>query len=380
MPSARHSPPSAAAPKTRPRLEHEQARPQAVGARRIWRSESAASGLTPRRLRAILREADAGRNRDYLTLAEEMEERDAHYAAVLGVRKRAVSALEPVVEAASDAARDAQAAAAAREIVGGPAFPALVEDCLDALGKGFAAVEIVWRRAARWRPARYEWRDPRWFAWDPADGRTLRLLSAEHSVRGEPLAPAKWIVHVPRLRSGLPARAGLARTVAAACLIKAYALTDWTAFAEVYGMPLRLGRYGPAASESDIETLIGAVANLGTDAAAVMPDSMRIEFQQASSGAGAGADVFRDLARYVDSQVSKAVLGQTMTTDDGSSRAQAEVHDAVRGDILAADARQLAATLERDLIAPFTCLNFGAETPPPRLRLAAPGGAPADSE
>lgn len=137
------------------------------------------------------------------------------------------------------------------------------------------------------------------------------------------------------------------------------------------------GRYGPDAAESDIETLMGAVANLGSDAAAVMPDSMRIEFHQPSSRAG--ADVFRDLARYMDSQISKAVLGQTMTTDDGSSRAQAEVHNAVRGDILAADARQLAATLQRDLIAPFTRLNFGADAAPPRLRFAGAPAAPQDA-
>ena len=337
-----------------------------------------AAGLTPDRLAAILRAADRGDTQNYLTLAEEMEERDAHYAAVLGVRKRAVSALAPQVEAASDAADDAAIADALREVVGGPEFPALVEDCLDALGKGFAAVEIIWRRGARWTPERYEWRDPRWFRWDIEDGRTLRLLDEEDGYRGVPLAPAKWIVHAPRLRSGLPARGGLARTAAAAYLIKAYALTDWTAFAEVYGMPLRLGRYGPGATEDDIETLIGAVANLGTDAAAVMPDSMRVEFQQASSGAGRGAEVFRDLAQYVDSQVSKAVLGQTMTTDEGSSRAQAVVHDAVRGDILRADARQLAATLERDLVTPFTRLNFGAEVALPRLTL--PVVEPEDTE
>ncbi len=361
--------PATGMPVRRRGLTGEHARPHLTGVRQVWRTESIAYGLTPDRLTAVLRSADRGEHRDYLTLAEEMEERDPHYAAVLGVRKRAVSGLEPEVEAASDAAADVELADAVRELVAGPQFPALVEDCLDALGKGFAAIEIVWRRGRRWTPERYEWRDPRWFRWDIEDGRTLRLLDEADSYLGVPLEPAKWIVHVPRLRSGLPARAGLARLAAAAYLIKAYALTDWTAFAEVYGMPLRLGRYGPGATESDIETLIGAVANLGTDAAAVMPESMRVEFEQASSGAGSGAEVFRDLAQYVDSQISKAVLGQTMTTDDGSSRAQAQVHDAVRGDILASDARQLAATLNRDLVTPFVRLNFGAEVALPRLML-----------
>ena len=83
--------------------------------------------------------------------------------------------------------------------------------------------------------ARYEWRDPRFFVFDRDDGRTLRLLDKADSLRGVPLQPCKWIAHVPRLKSGLPARGGLARLVALAYMVKAYALTDWMAFAEVFG-------------------------------------------------------------------------------------------------------------------------------------------------
>ena len=371
-------------------LTREVGRPTLTGVRQLWRGESIASGLTPQRLAALLRAAAEGSQRDYLTLAEEMEECDPHYAAVLGVRKRAVSGLEPAVEAASDDAADVELADAVRELVRAPAFGELLDDCLDALGKGFSAVEIIWDRSGAaegksvsqaqrpkktaqrakkiWWPARYEWRDPRFFVFDPADGRTLRLLDEADSFRGIALAPCKWIVHVPRLKSGLPARGGLARLVALAYMVKAYALTDWTAFAEVFGMPLRLGRYGERATEDDIRTLINAVANLGTDAAAAIPDSMRIEFIEAGNRTG-GADLFERLAVYLDKQVSKAVLGQTMTADDGSSRAQAEVHDAVRGDILRSDARQLADTLNRDLVRPFIDLNHGPREQYPRLLL-----------
>jgi phage gp29-like protein len=65
-----------------------------------------ADGLNPQRLAAILREADAGDPVRYLELAETIEERDPHYLAVLGTRRRAVSQLEITVEAASDAAED----------------------------------------------------------------------------------------------------------------------------------------------------------------------------------------------------------------------------------------------------------------------------------
>ena len=360
-------------------LTREAGRPTLTGVRQTWRHESVASGLTPQRLAAILRTADdgQGRQRDYLTLAEEMEERDPHYAAVLGVRKRAVSGLEPAVEAVTDDAGDVELADAVRELVREPAFGELLDDCLDALGKGFSAVEIIWVRGAQWRPARYERRDPRFFTFDREDGRTLRLLDEEDSFRGVDLAPYKWITHVPRLKSGLPMRGGLARLVAIAYMIKQYAMTDWTAFAEVFGMPLRLGRYGQNATEAEIAKLIQAVANLGTDAAAAIPDSMRIEFVEAGNRQG-GADLFERLAVYLDKQVSKAVLGATMTADDGSSLSQAQVHDEVRGDILRSDARQLADTLNRDLVRPFIDLNYGPRDRGEYPRLCLPVPEPED--
>jgi len=85
---------------------------------------------------------------------------------------------------------------------------------------------------------------------------------------------------------------------------------------------------------------------------------MEIEFiDGARSGGGIGESVFERLCNWLDRQVSKGVLGQTMTTDDGSSRSQAEVHDEVRSDIKESDAAQLSATLRRDLVKPLVDLN-----------------------
>jgi len=360
-------------PIRRQELTREHAAPSLMGVRQVWDAETIAAGLTPGRLAAMLRDAAQGDHRAYLTLAEEMEERDPHYASVLATRKRAVSGLEITVEAASDEAADVDLADAVRDLVALPEIGDLLPDLLDALGKGYAVAEIIWDRTGRtWRPERYEWRDPRHFVFDLEDGRTLRLLDEADMMRGIPLAPYKFIVHVPRLKSGLPIRGGLARLVAVSHMCKSYALTDWLAFAEVFGMPLRLGRYGPSASEDDIRKLVSAVANIGTDAAAVIPESMRIEFVEGGKVAAGGQELFQRLAEWLDRQVSKAVLGQTMTTDDGSSLAQAQVHNDVRLDILRADVRQLANTLNRDLVVPYIQLNHGPQERYPRLRLPVP--------
>lgn len=341
-------------------LQGELAAASLTGVRRAW-NEAIARDLTPARLAGLLRRAADGDADGYLALAEEMEEMDLHYASVLGTRKRALSGIEPRVEAASDEARDIEIADAVRKLVNPLVWPELVEDLLDGLGKGYSVVEMIWDTGVNpWTPARYEHRDPRWFRYDDHTRREL-LLKDEADPMGVRLPLNKFIVHEPKLKTGVPIRGGLARLAAWSFMFKHYTVVDWVSFVETYGMPIRLGRYGPGASDKDIAVLRRAVTELARDAAAVLPDSMRIDFEQIANS-GSGFEVFERLAEYLDAQMSKAVLGQTMTTDDGSSRAQAQVHDQVRRDILRADARQLSATLNRDLVRPFVDFNFG---PPP---------------
>lgn len=360
-------------------LTREHATPTLAGVRSVWSAGVVASGLTPQRLASVLRAADAGQADAYLQLAEEMEERDPHYAAVLGVRKRALAGLEPTVEAASDATADVQIADAVRALIRRPEFGDLLGDLTDALGKGYAACEILWARGARWEPraqlvdgralSAYEWRDPRWFVVDRLDGRTLRLRDG--TLEGAPLPPYKYVIHHPHLKSGLPLRGGLARLAAFSFMAKNWALKDWLAFADVFGMPVRLGRYEPGTPDDEIDKLLDALANLGSDAAAAVSKNMEIELLN-TTYSSTGGGLFEALAKWTDAQVSKAVLGQTMTTDDGASLSQAQVHDGVRRDLLKFDARQLAATLQRDLVQPYIDLNFGPQAEYPRLTLPVP--------
>ncbi|WP_411832315.1 DUF935 domain-containing protein [Pseudoxanthomonas mexicana] len=329
-----------------------------TGIRQVWHT-GVADGMTPVRLASILEGAAAGNAYDYLTLAEEMEERDLHYASVLGTRKLAFAGLEIQVDAATDEARDVEIADAVREVIATPDFGEMISDLTDALGKGYSVVEIIWDRSGTpWKAARLEHRDPRFFRFDQATGRQLRLLDDADPVNGIALAPYKFIVHLPKIRSGLPVRGGLARLAAVGYMCKAWTWKDWMAFADIFGLPMRVGTYGNGAKEEDIARLMSAVANLGSDAAAVIHESTRISFEAAPNTAGA-ADFFEKLATWWDKQISKGVLGQTMTADDGSSHSQAKVHNEVRLDLLKADAQALENTLNRDLVRAFVDLNFG---------------------
>ena len=344
----------------RPRL------PSLAQVRNEWASSSS-GGLTPHRLADILRRADEGDASDYLILAADMEVREPHYAAVLSTRKLALHGLQPVLEAPSEKESDTKIAEEVQSLIASPYFQDLLTGLTDGLSKGYSVCEIVWETTSeRWTPARYIWHDPRLFKFDDSD----RLGILQEDGETKDLPPWQFCVHVPRLRVGLPIRGGLARLASWAYLLKITAVSDWAAFCEVYGLPLRVGRYPPNATEEDIGALLRALANLGSDGAAALPEGMNIEFVS-PSGAGSGEGVFRQFCSFLDAQISKAILGQTMTSDDGSSLAQAEVHDRVRHDILQGDARQLAATISRDVIDPFVRLNWaGAE--PPKLSLPLP--------
>jgi phage gp29-like protein len=403
------------------RLRDEQAAPTMAGVRNIYSVMHPSTGLTPERLVAIQREAEMGDPYLYLELAEEMEEKDLHYLAVISTRKQALAGAELIVAAASESAEDRRSADLVRECVAGGAFDleSALFDILDAIGKGFSASEIIWDTTGRdWIPQRLIWRDPRWFMFDWISGeellvRTLRdegpissgdgvsvspaKIAPAARAKGaahyrsrwrpagglpdqarigiqpltEPLAPFKFVVHIARAKAGLPVRGGLARAAGWAYLFKNYVLKDWVTFAEVFGQPLRLGKYSPGATEADKQALLSAVANIGTDAAAIVPESMLIEFVEARQAGG--AEIYERFCEYLDRQVSKAVLGQTLTTetprDGGGSRAAAQVHDAVRRDILEADARRLGATLTRDLARPIVDLNLGPQRHYPKITL-----------
>ncbi|MCP4695831.1 MAG: DUF935 domain-containing protein, partial [Gammaproteobacteria bacterium] len=356
-------------PIQRKKLSGEAAAPGLTGVRTIWR-ESVADDLTPDRLAAIFRNAVDGDANAYLTPAEEMEERDPHYRSVLSTRKLAIAGPDPTVEPASDDAHDVKLADETRNMIRKPAFGAMLYDVVDALGKGFSVTEIDWSHGREWMPT-YKWRDPRFFMFDRITGCEVRLLDENGGMDGLELEPYKFIVHMPQLKSGVPVRNGLARRAAFSYMCKTFSVKTWRAFAEIYGLPIRPGRYGPNPKDDDLAVLRQAVANIGTDAAAIMPDSMKIEFQQLANTTG-GPELFQRLVEWFDKQISKAVLGQTMTADDGSSQSQAQVHDGVRVDILRADAKSLSETLNRDLVQPFIDLNFGAQENYPRILFPIP--------
>jgi phage gp29-like protein len=138
----------------------------------------------------------------------------------------------------------------------------------------------------------------------------------------------------------------------------------------VFGMPLRLGKYEPTSTPADRDALVTAIRNLGSDAAGVISKATEIEFVEAASRSG-GANPYQLMADFCNREMSKAVLGQTLTTDTAGSTgtyAAAFIHGQVRRDLVEADAQALAATLREQLLRPLVGFNFGWDKPVPWFR------------
>jgi phage gp29-like protein len=355
------------------KLREEIARPTLAGVRPII-SGHPADGLTPTRLAAIHRAAAQGDGLAYLELAEDIEERDLHYAAVLGTRKRQVAQLPITVEAASDDAEHVRHADFLRAWINTGALEDGLFDMLDAVGKGFSVLEIMWRtEPGMIVPEALVYRPQRWFDVAREDGETILLRLG---AMPEPLAPHKFVVHRHKQKSGLVLRSGLARLASWAWMYKAFTLRDWAVFVQNYGAPLRVGRYGPESSEADRDVLWRAVANIAGDCAAIIPKGMEIEFVEAADKKD-GSELYLSRANWLDQQVSKAVLGQTTSTDAISGgHAVSREHRLVQEDIERSDARMLSTTMTRQLAAPIIAFNFGPQAAYPQIRIGRPDEVP----
>ena len=349
-------------------LEREIAGPSMGGVRSIL-FNNVSGGVDPVRLTRILNAAASGQPDEYYQLAEEMEEKYPHYQAVLKARKLAVTQLDVTIEAATDDAREQKDADLCREFINRGDLELEAFDILDSFGKGWSATEIIWpegtaRLKAPWMP-KLKTQPQTHFEFDQNDGETLRLKGGPNNDTAIPtdLPPYKFIIHRTAGKTGLTVRGGLARSVAWCYLFQNMALKDWVLCARTYGMPIRVGKYDKSATAADRRKLLNAVMNIASDAAAIIPDSMTVEFVEAM--AGATPDIYKELCEYADQSVSKLVLGQTATTDataGGLGGSQGQVHDGVRERFQRADARALAATLKRDLFQALIDINHG---PPP---------------
>lgn len=335
---------------------------RSLALRNEWQNHPS-RGLTPSRVAAILDGAEQGDLVAQCELYEDMEEKDGHLASEMLKRRGAIKQIEwDIVPPSSPYAIEKKNAKALKELLAEiPDFEELLFDVTDAIGKGYCSLEIEWHRVeGYWLPKTVTHRPQSWFTVHRGYREEIRLRDG--TVAGEPLQPFGWISHTHKAKSGYLARSSMFRVLVWPYLFKNYSVADLAEFLEIYGIPLRVGKYPPGSGKTEKATLLRALAELGHNAAGIIPDGMTLEFHDAATG---DPDAFQAMIDWCEKTVSKVVLGGTLTSQaDGktSTNALGNVHNEVRKDLRDGDAKQIAATLSRDLIYPIAALNGLATT------------------
>lgn len=340
-----------------------------------WR-EYPADGLTPSRLAMILKAADAGDIDSALQLYEQMEEKDAHLFSVAQTRRLAVTGLDWQVVSAADrhavddkALADEAAAYCSERLSRLDRFEDALRHLSLAVGRNIAMAELVWEtidgehRIVDIAPV-----DFGRLTTDALD--RVRILTEDEPHEGVLPPSNKFIVHMPQSLSGHPMRGGLLRVSAIAYLAKHYAVKDWMMYSELFGMPIRIARYDPSASPEEKRELVEMLQELGSAAVGIFSKAVELEIKQAQLGA-LGTSPYESICGFFNRELSKAWLGQTLTTDTSQqtgTHSAAVIHERVRRDILFDDMRNEARTIRRDVLGPMTRVAFGEAAPVPYFR------------
>ena len=336
-------------------------------------------GVTPQRVVNIYRLAEAGSLRQQCDLFDDLAENDGHLRNLFEQRAQAVAGKPWIVQGDGDQGETQTASRIIGEALRALPMVEVLEHQLGFNFYGYAATEIDW--GVRNIEGR-DWFVPVWLANVPArrfsvrpGNDEIRLLTAEEPTTGAELAPGKWLI---TRRSGVRvARAGLMRTAAWYACFKRFATRDWVIYAEKYGLPLTLAKYGDPASmggSTDDEGRLVAqeiVENIGNDGGAVVPKSIDIEIKEAGR-TGDSSGVHGGLIAHCNAEMSKLVNGGTLSNDNagsgGASYALGEVHASTRWDNVLSDGERVQESFRLQLFASFMRFN-GLTGPSPLLKI-----------
>lgn len=140
-------------------------------------------------------------------------------------------------------------------------------------------------------------------------------------------ADAPWIIQLGDSRD-----LGLLHKAIPHVIWKKNATSAWSEYCERFALPIRTVTMD--LQDEDRQEVENMLRNMGRAAYAILPPGTEFEFHQPQTF---NTDVFSGLIDYPNKELSKLILGQTMTTEDGSSKAQGEVHERVADKYTLAD-------------------------------------------
>lgn len=224
----------------------------------------------------------------------------------------------------------------------------VISQMLEAIGFGYAIHEIVWNTVQTdlgtlILPTAIKDRKQEWFKFD-SDSKLL-LQTNDGSRREMP--ERKFLVTRNRPTTANP----YGNAVYSRCFwplaFKKGGLKFWMLFVEKYGMPKAIGKVPPTATEKEQQDFLKMLVGLVRDAVAVIPQTGSVELLEAGA---ANANPHKAIVDWADQAMSKAWLGETLTTEQtssGGTQAMATVHNDVRADLALDDAAMIESSINQ---------------------------------
>lgn len=292
-------------------------------------------------------------------------ERDTHAYAVLQKRKMAVISYPWNVTPGDDSPQAQEAADLVKRTLDRIGFDKLTLDLLDATLKGYSVVELMYSaKAGAIGIDRCIPRAAHRFAFDK--DLALRLRTAKNIHPGELVPPRKFLVHTFGGKDGNPYGVGVGSKLLALVRIKRELVRRSAEYAERVANGTVIATVIDGQDE-ELDRALEAAETVVSSGVVAVSDSTTIQLVEPG---GSAATIFENLIKLINAEISKAVLGETGTTDApprSGVAALTTTHNGVRMELVRADADFLSATLNPTLCTWLTELNFGPDVVPPTV-------------
>lgn len=291
-------------------------------------------------------------------------DRDPHAGSVLQTRYLGLSGEKWEINPGDDTPAAKEIAEFVTGVLSNCNFKQMKQEILQAILYGFYNAEVMYQVVdGKITIKKFICKHPRRFRFTM--DREIRLLTRDNPEKGEEIPDCK-IITFSYGDSDNPYGKGLGQKLWWSVWFKKHGIKFWLIFLDKFGMPTGVGKYPSGALDPEKKTLKEAVDAIHSETGIIIPEGMSIDLLEASRG---GKVTYESLCEYFDKQMSKAVLGQTLTTEvSGGSLAASQTHDEVRQDIKEADAGLLAETLDQTVIKWVVDYNFATVSAYPTFR------------
>lgn len=161
---------------------------------------------------------------------------------------------------------------------------------------------------------------------------------------------SEWLIE-----AGRPHDLGIYLKAATQTIPKKNMLAFWDTFGEIFGMPMRIART-TSRDKKEIDRLDRMLREAGASLSMVAGQDTEIEFVE--SGKGDAYNVYDKRIERANSELSKLVIGQTMTIEDGSSLSQSQTHLEVFQNLIEADCDMIRDIVNSQLLPRMARLGF----------------------